>query len=97
MLGGGSSLLILGFIASGAFALGRRFREYTIATAIVYFVTCVVTFGYVSRVGAGAPTPWLGLVERVMIYSYLAWIAVLAAGLLRRDRAGDGSPRRADG
>ena len=34
----------------------------------------------------GAPTPWLGVVERVMIYSYLLWIAVFALGLLRRSR-----------
>ena len=97
VLGGGSSLFILGFIFSGAFALGRRFRAWSLGSAAVYFVTCVVTFAYVSRVGAGAPTPGLGLVERVMIYSYLAWVAVLAAGLLRRDRAGRESPDRGDG
>jgi hypothetical protein len=88
VLGGGSSLLILGFIVSGAFALGGRFRAWSLASAFVYLVTCLATFGYVNRISAGAPTPWLGVIERVMIYSYLAWIAALAVALLRRDRAG---------
>jgi hypothetical membrane protein len=87
VLGAGSSLIIIGFIVSGAFALGRQFRAWSLATALLYFVTSIATFGYVSRVAAGAPTPGLGLVERVMIYSYLLWIAVLAASLLRGDRA----------
>lgn len=88
----GSSLLIVGFIGSGASALGKRFRVWSIASAFVYFVTFIGTFSYVTRVDAGAPTPWLGLVERVMIYSYLLWIAVLAVALLRRDRAGRETP-----
>lgn len=88
VLGGGSSLIIIGFIVSGAFALGGRFRAWSLATVLVYVATLIATFGYVSRVAAGAPTPGLGLVERVMIYSYLLWIAGLAAALLRRDRKG---------
>ena len=88
VLGGGSSLLILGFIGSGAIAFGRRFRAWSFATAFVYFVTCIGTFGYVNRVEAGAPTPWLGVVERVMIYSYLLWVAVLALRLLRHGGRG---------
>lgn len=94
VLGGGSSLLILGFIVAGAFALGSRFRAWSFAAALVYFATCIGTFSYVSRVDAGAPTPWLGVVERVMIYSYLLWIAVLAVALLRRDYAGREPTRR---
>lgn len=92
VLGGGSSLIIIGFVVSGAFALGRRFRAWSLATAFVYLATSIATFAYVSRIAAGAATPGLGLVERIMIYSYLLWIAVLAAALVRRDRAGLQSP-----
>lgn len=92
VLGAGSSLFILGFIGAGAFALGTRFRAWSFASAVVYFATMLGTFGYVARVAAGAPTPWLGVVERVMIYSYLIWVAVLAAALLRRDYAQRESP-----
>lgn len=86
VLGVGSSVLIVGFIGSGVFALGRRFGAWSIASALVYIVTFIGTLAYVSRIAAGAPTPWLGLVERVMIYSYLLWVAALAVALLRRDR-----------
>ena len=86
VIGAGSSVLILGFIGAGAFAFGRRFRAWSLLTAFVYLVTCIGTFLYVPRVDAGAPTPWLGAVERVMIYSYLLWVAVLGGALLRRDQ-----------
>ncbi len=29
------------------------------------------------------PTPWMGVTERISIYSYMLWIVVLAIGLLR--------------
>lgn len=87
VLGGGSNLLILGFIAFGAVALGRRFRTFSFATLLVFFVTAIGTWTYVNDVASGGPTPWLGIVERIMIYSYLLWVAVLASALLLRDRA----------
>ena len=31
-----------------------------------------------SGISTGEPRPWLGLLERVNIYSYLLWQAVLA-------------------
>jgi hypothetical protein len=32
---------------------------------------------------AGQPTPWLGLTERLNIYSFMLWAVVLAIVLLR--------------
>ena len=37
-----------------------------------------------TRLAAGEPTARLGLVERILIYSSLLWVAVLAVALLRR-------------
>ena len=88
ILGGGSNVLILGFIGFGAFALDKRFRNWSLATMLVFFLTAMGTFSYVHEIGAGEPTPWLGIIERIMIYVYLLWVAVLAGGLLRRDREG---------
>jgi hypothetical protein len=88
ILGGGSNVLILGFIGFGAFALGKRFRNWSLATIAVFFLTAIGTFTYVNEIGAGDPTPWLGIIERVMIYAYLLWVAVLAMALLLRDREG---------
>ena len=85
-LSAGSVLLILLFIGFGAFALGRRFRVYSIATMVAVFVGAVVTFSWGGRIAAGEPSPWLGVVERVMIYGYLIWVAVLGVALARRSR-----------
>ena len=85
VVGAGSLLFILGFIGAGGMALGRRFRTFSLATTLVIIGTGLGTFSYVSRIGAGAPTPWLGVVERVMIYAYLLWVAVLGMTLVRRE------------
>lgn len=77
--------LILSYIGFGAFALGRRFRAYSFATVVTLLVAGVVGFSWAGRVAAGGPTPWLGAVERINIYGYLLWVAVLAVALIRRE------------
>ena len=79
-----SVVLILLFMGFGAFALGGRFRAYSLVTLATFVATAAVTFSWANRIAAGQPTPWLGVVERVMIYAYLIWIAVLAVVLMRR-------------
>jgi hypothetical protein len=73
-------VLILGVAAA---ASGKRFRLYSIATLLA-----VVVFGSLAgsqgpALAAGQPTPWLGLAERINIYSFMVWVVVLAIGLLR--------------
>jgi hypothetical protein len=97
-------VLILAQLGSGAAALGRRFRVYSIVTAVAVVISGILT-GVQSRpMLAGLPTPWLGLTERVGISLWLLWIAVLAAVLLRESAAreipqglpmGGGRPARA--
>jgi hypothetical protein len=72
------------FIAFGAFALGRRFRVYSFVTLAALVVGFVVTFARADRIAAGLPTPWLGLTERINVYGYLLWVAVLAVALIRQ-------------
>jgi len=79
-----SVVLILLFMGFGAFALGKHFRAYSVVTLATFLITAAVTFSWAGRIAAGQPTPWLGAVERVMIYAYLIWIAVLAVALMRR-------------
>ena len=79
-------LLTLSYIAVGAFALGPRFRLYSFATLVAVVGAGALTFAWAPRISANEPTPWLGLVERVIIYGYLLWLAVLAVALLRRSR-----------
>jgi hypothetical protein len=73
-------LLIIGF---GASAFGKWFRLYSIGTILV-----VVVFGTLAgldgpRIAANLPTPWVGVTERISVFSYMLWLVVLAIGLLR--------------
>jgi len=77
-------LLTLGAMGVGAFVLDRRFRAYSFATLGTVIVFGAVTGPYAARLAAGEPTPGFGIVERILIYSWLLWVAVLAVALLRR-------------
>ncbi len=77
-----SWILILSF---GASLFGKGFRIYSLLT-----LAAVVVFGGLAgsqgpRLAAGLPTPWLGLVERLNIYSFMVWALVLAIMLMRAD------------
>ena len=76
-------LLLLLYIGLGAFSLGRRFRIYSLTTLAGIVAGSAVTFTWAPRLAAGVETPWLGLVERGLVYAYLLWIAVLSVSLLR--------------
>jgi hypothetical protein len=39
-----------------------------------------------ARIAAQLPTPWLGVMERVNVYSSLLWVAVLAITLLGTEK-----------
>lgn len=76
-------LFILMIIGFGAFAFGKRFRLYSIGTILV-----VVAFGTLAgldgpRIAANLPTPWVGVTERISVFSYMLWLVVFAIGLLR--------------
>lgn len=79
-------LLAIGFAAS---AFGRRFRVYSIATIAVLAVCGVLAGMDGARLAAQQATPWLGLSERINIYGYLLWVAVLAVVVLRRRPTSD--------
>lgn len=80
-------LLLLLAMTFGAFALGKRFRVYSIATIIVLVVLGIATVPYAARLAADQATPGFGIIERTLIYSSQLWMAVLAIALLRRARS----------
>lgn len=87
VLSGLTGLFVLSEIAFGAVALGRAFRLYSLLTAAAVVVFAAVLTGMgAANLEAGEPTPWLGLVERIGVYGWMLWMAVLAAALLRRER-----------
>lgn len=83
VLGGVSSLLFVLSIAIGATAFGKRFRLYSIATLLIVLVAGTLTGLDAPKVAANEPTPWLGIFERIAVFSPMLWYAVLAIGLLR--------------
>lgn len=76
-------LLILLSIGFGAATQGKRFRYYSIGTFLLQVTFGVLAAMYVPKIEAGLPTPWLGIVERILIYSYELWVLVLAVSLWR--------------
>jgi hypothetical protein len=77
------SLFILAAMGFGATLHGKRFRAYTFGTMATLIVFGLGTALYIPRVEANEPTPAMGVIERVNIYAYLLWVAVLACLLLR--------------
>jgi hypothetical protein len=80
-------LFMLVAVGFGATAFGKPFRLYSIVTILILFVFGTLTGLDSPRLQANLPTPWIGLWERISILSFLLWVVVLAAALLRaRDR-----------
>jgi hypothetical protein len=77
------SLFILLAMAIGARLLGQRFRWYSYGTIAALIVFGILTSLQIGAMTANEPTPWMGLEERINIYTTMLWIAALAAGLLR--------------
>ena len=77
-------VLTLVAIGVGAFALGKRFRHYSLATLGIMITLGALSGPYGARLAAGQPTPGFGIIERILVYSSLLWMAVLAVALLRR-------------
>lgn len=80
-------LLILFIIGFGASAFGQRFRLYSIGTLLVLVVFGTLTGLEGPRMAANLPTPWMGVEERLNIFSYMLWVIVLAIGLMRSQGA----------
>ena len=76
-------LSMLLFIAVGAIARGRIFRVYSGLTIMAIIVGGALTGMQVETLAAEGSSPWLGVVERVNIYSMMLWVAVFSIALLR--------------
>jgi hypothetical protein len=81
------SLFLVLAMAFGSTLLGRRFRYYTYGTIVTLVVFGVLASLQVGQLEANQPTPWMGIEERINIYATMLWVAVLAIGLLRAQKA----------
>lgn len=79
-------LVLLMLLANGfaAFALGKRFRIYSIATlaAVIAMGAAMAPAG--SKLAASQPTPGFGILERINVYSFMLWVGVFSVALYRR-------------
>lgn len=85
-------LLLVLVIGVAATAFGQRYRLYSIATLLVLFAFGAWAGMDGARIAEDLPTPWIGIKERVSVYSYQLWLVVLAITLLRQRlarRSGD--------
>lgn len=71
-------LVALGF---GARAYGKRFRLYSLTTMAIVFACGAWTGAYAPALQANAPTPWVGVWERINTNVFMLWVVVLAAML----------------
>jgi len=84
--------LLLVAIGFSAFALGKRFRAYSLATFVAVIAFGALTVPFAARIASGQPTPGLGIIERIDVYSALLWMAVLSIALLQgRNTSAEGS------
>ncbi len=80
-----TGLVMMVAMGFGTAALGKTFRLYSIATILVLLGFGAWTSSYASRLEANLPTPWMGVLERINIYTTMLWILVLAVVLLQRE------------
>lgn len=72
-------------------AFPGRFRTWTLATIALILALASYGFSLAPELQAGAPTPWLGLAERIAQYAHGAWQAGLAFAWWRERQGEDGA------
>lgn len=83
VLAGVTVLLMTLFIMFGSGATGKWFRIYSVLTILTMLGFGAVVAVHAPQVAANTPTPWMGVMERVSVYSAMLWVLVLASVLLR--------------
>jgi hypothetical protein len=91
------SVLFLFSIGIGGFALGGRFRVYSLVTILTAITFGAMTVPYAVRLAHNQPTPGMGLLERVDIYATMVWLAAFALALISRQVKLPAPPSRPDG
>lgn len=85
-LSAATGLFMAAYVATTAVGLGWVFRLYSVATIATALVFGLLS-AQVDKLEAGAPTPWMGLLERIGIGVWLVWLAVVAMVLWRANRS----------
>ncbi len=78
VLSGVTVPLMMLYIGLGSGARGKWFRFYSFLTILAILVFGVLVGLQAPRVAAQLPIPWMGVMERVMVYSPMLWVLVFA-------------------
>jgi hypothetical protein len=94
ILAGAGVIFILLAIVFGSFALGKRFRLYSIVTILLFLVPSILVFALSPSVseflGKTVDMPPLtGISERISTYVYMFWQMVLTIVLLKSEKKPD--------
>jgi hypothetical protein len=82
-MSGVTVLLMVVFIGIGSVAWGKWFRLYSILTIAAMLIFGALVAMQAPNVAAQLPTPWMGIMERVSVFSPMIWILVLSTVQLR--------------
>jgi hypothetical protein len=86
VLSGITVLLMTMFIAFGSGAGRKWFRIYSILTILAMLFFGAIVGMQAPRVAAQLPTPGMGVIERVSVFSPMLWVLVLAIVLLPKKK-----------
>ena len=78
-----SCLFMMASMGFAAAAFANWFRSYSIVTILLLVLFGVLTGLDAPKVEANLPTPWLGVIERIMMGVFLLWVMILALMLLQ--------------
>jgi cell division protein FtsL len=67
----------------GSKSFDKPFRFYSVVSIGTLIILGAWTAMEAPKLQHNQPTPWLGLIERILIFIFLLWIVVLAVLLLR--------------
>lgn len=83
---------ILLFIAYGGGTRGKVLFRYSVGSMAVMILFGAWAGRLGPRLAANEPTPWMGIIERINIYSCMAWLAVYALVLAATPTTGKHTP-----
>jgi hypothetical protein len=75
--------LIVLFLGFGSNTDGKWFRIYSIVTILLTLIFGAGVGTQAPMIAAQQPTPGMGIMERISVFSPMVWMIVLAAVLLR--------------
>ena len=83
ILSGITVLLLVAIIAFGSGVAGKKFRVYSFITIAFMIFFGFLTGSTAPLVAANEPTPWMGIYERISVFTPMIWMSILATILLK--------------